>query len=497
MKKRSLAGLLIFSFLCMQVYSQNKLGLFDAQTSVGNPLKKGYATYDSKTQEYLVYGGGENMWFDKDEFHFLHKKMKGNFILRLRGKLLGGGEDLHRKFGWMIRSSLDANSAHVNAVVHGDGLTSLQFRRKSSAQTEELKASITHADVVQLERKGNKFILSVAKFGDAFVSTELDNIVLGDEVFVGLFVCSHNKNVLEKAIFRDVRIIVPARDDFVPYRDYIGSYLELLDIQTGKTEIVYHSPNSIQAPNWTNDGRSLIYNMNGLLYRFDLATKQPTLIETGLANANNNDHVISFDGKTLGISHNNQSDSGQSIVYTVPIKGGQPKRITAKGPSYLHGWSPDGRWLLFTGGRNGAYDIYKISVKGGEEIRLTDATGLDDGPEFSRDGKYIWFNSNRSGTMQIWRMQADGSLQEQITNDAFNNWFPHISPDGKWVVFISFSKDIASDDHPFYKHVYLRMIPASGGPAKIIGYLYGGQATINVPSWSPDSKRIAYVSNSD
>ncbi|MGZ8537689.1 MAG: biopolymer transporter TolR, partial [Flavisolibacter sp.] len=163
MKKRSLTSLLIFSFLCLQVYSQNKLGLFEAQTSIGNPLKKGFASYDSKSQVYIVYGSGENMWAGKDEFHFVHKKMKGNFILRLRGKLLGSGEDLHRKFGWMIRSSLDSNSAHVNAVVHGDGLTSLQFRRKSSAETEELKSSITHADVVQLERKGNRYILSVAK----------------------------------------------------------------------------------------------------------------------------------------------------------------------------------------------------------------------------------------------------------------------------------------------------------------------------------------------
>lgn len=497
MKKRNLPVFLIFSFLSLQAYSQSKLGLFESQTSIGNPLKKGYASYDSKTQEYLVYGAGENMWSDNDEFHFVHKKIKGNFILRFRGKLLGGGADPHRKFGWMIRQSLDSNSAHVNAVVHGDGLTSLQFRRNTANQTEEIKSSITKADVVQVERKGNKFILSVAKFGDPFVSTELDNIDLGDEVFVGLFVCSHNKNVLEKALFRDVRIIIPAHENFVPYRDYIGSHLELMDVKTGNTETIYYSPNSIQAPNWSNDGRFLIYNMNGLLYKFDIATKKPTKIETGIANANNNDHVISFDGKILGISHNNQKDSGQSIVYTVPISGGQPKRITSKGPSYLHGWSPDGRWLVFTGGRNGDYDIYKIAAKGGEEIRLTDAKGLDDGAEFSRDGKYIWFNSTRSGTMQIWRMLADGSSQEQITKDEFNNWFPHVSPDGKWVVFISFSKEVAPDDHPFYKHVYLRLMPVSGGPAKIIGYLYGGQATINVPSWSPDSKRIAYVSNSN
>ena len=159
--------------------------------------------------------------------------------------------------------------------------------------------------------------------------------------------------------------------------------------------------------------------------------------------------------------------------------------------------SPDGKFLIYTGERNGEFDIYKISAEGGEEIRLTTAKGLDDGPEYSPDGKYIYFNSTRGGMMQIWRMKPDGSGQEQITNDEFNNWFPHISPDGKWIVFLSFSKDVDPSDHPFYKRVYLRLMPVAGGNPKVIAYVYGGQGTINVPSWSPDSKKVALVSNTD
>jgi Tol biopolymer transport system component len=220
------------------------------------------------------------------------------------------------------------------------------------------------------------------------------------------------------------------------------------------------------------------------------------VINTGFATRNNNDHVLSFDGRTLAISHHAVEDSGASIVYTVPVTGGTPKRATAKGPSYLHGWSPDGRWLVYTGQREAEFDIYKVGVNGGAEIRLTSSKGLDDGPEFTPDGKYIYFNSVRSGRMQIWRMRPDGSEQKQITNDGFNNWFPHISPDGKWLVYIAFPPDVRADDHPFYKHVMLRLIPVGGGSARVIAYVYGGQGTINVPSWSPDGTRLAFVSNS-
>jgi Tol biopolymer transport system component len=185
-------------------------------------------------------------------------------------------------------------------------------------------------------------------------------------------------------------------------------------------------------------------------------------------------------------------------VYTVPVEGGTPRRVTALGPSYLHGWSPDGRFLVYTGQRGGEFDVYRIPVGGGDETRLTSAPGLDDGPEYSPDGTYIYFNSVRSGTMQIWRMRADGSAQEQITSDQYNNWFPHVSPDGQWIVFLSFMQDVAPSDHPFYKRVYLRVMPAGAGGAgraRVVGYVYGGQGTINVPSWSPDSRRVAFVSN--
>lgn len=490
------AGLILL--LSLSAFSQNQsTGVFKDFTHVGNSDVKGSVKYDMENQEYILEGASGNMWNDKDDFYFLSKKMKGNFILQAQVEFLSNGVDPHRKVGWMIRHSLEPNSPHINAVVHGDGLTSLQYRKTPGNITEQVVSESKGPDVLQLERRGNKYIMSVAKYGEPFVTTEYSDLALGDDVYVGIFLCSHNEEAVEKAVFRNVRIIVPAKDNFVPYKEYIGSHIEIMDIEKGRRKILYSEPGSLQAPNWTLDGKSLIYNADGLLYNFDLSTRKPTKINSDFATHNNNDHVLSFDGKMLAISHHATDDEGRSNVYTMPATGGTPKRITTIGPSYLHSWSPDAKYLIFTGGRNNEYDIYKIPSRGGKEINLTNSKGLDDGPEYSRDGKYIYFNSTRTGLMQIWRMRPDGSKQEQITNDEFNNWFPHFSPDGKWIVFLSFLKDVDPADHPFYKHVYIRIMPASGGTPKVIAYVYGGQGTINVPSWSPDSKMIAFVSNTE
>lgn len=498
MKNKNLRWL-VCAFFSLTLFAANayaQVGIFDNQSDIGPVKHPGTALFDATAQRYTLTGSGANVWGTHDEFHFVWKKMTGDFILRANVAFIGKGVEAHRKIGWMVRSSLDTNSKQINAVVHGDGLTSLQFRKAISGITEEMKSTLTHADVIQLERRGNSYTMSVAHKGETFVSEKLDDFDLGDDVYVGIFICSHNADVTEKATFDNVRIVVPAGKKLVSYRDYLGSSIEILDIEKATSKIIYQIPNSLQAPNWTKDGKSLIYNRDGKLYNFDLATGTPKEINTGVANKNNNDHVISFDGKMLAVSSGN-GEKGASVGFTVPIGGGEAKQITPTGPSYMHGWSPDGKYIVFCGDRNGNFDVYRIPSKGGPEVRLTDAKGLDDGPEYSPDGKYIYFNSVRSGLMQVWRMKADGSEQTQLTSDDFNNWFPHVSPDGKWIVYITFMKDeVAPGDHPFYKHVYLRVMPVGGGPSRVVAYLYGGQGTINTPSWSPDSKRLAFVSNS-
>jgi len=500
---RSKITLLLFLAGTVTAFSAESIGQFEGQTDVGSPKLSGSATYDSSTQEYMLSGAGTNMWFGSDQFHFVWKKMKGDFILRTRTEFIGKGAIDHRKIGWMVRPNLEPDAPYADTARHGDGLCSLQYRRTKGANTEQIQLPITNANVLQFERRGTSFIFSAAHFGEPFVSRELTNLDLGDEVYAGLFICSHTADVVEKAIFRDVRIIRPARTGFVPYRDFIGSVLEILDTETGNAEIIYRALQPFEAPNWTHDGAALIYNISGRsegwgrLARFDLTSRKPTLIGSGLAIRNNNDHVLSFDGKMLGISDQSTNHGRESRIFILPVEGGIPKQITSLTPSYLHGWSPDGKFLVYTGGRKGKFDIYKISVDGGEEVRLTDADGLNDGPEYTPDGNFIYFNSSRTGRMQLWKMRPDGSDQNQVTDDEFNNWFPHISPDGRWIVFISFSNNISPTDHPYYKQVYLRLLPIDGKVPKVIAYVYGGQGTMNVPSWSPDSKRLAFVSNSD
>ena len=491
---------LLFSTILLSVTTVTgqlqPIGIFDHHQDVGNPKLKGSAVYDKENQTYTVSGAGVNMWTNIDQFHFLWKKIKGDFIIRATIRFIGKGTADHRKIGIIARDKLTTDSRYADACVHGDILTSLQFRPEDGAQTDQVVLSSYHPTDIEFQRSGNTFILSAATFGEPYKSV-IKQMELNEEVYAGLFICSHLVDVMEKAVFSNVRVIIPADSNFRPYRDYIGSHIEVMDVQTGHRKILHSAPNSLQAPNWTPDGKHLIYNAEGLLYKYELANGKITTLNTGFANQNNNDHVLSFDGKMLGISHH-VGARRTSTIFTLPVTGSDnPTQITMQDSShsYLHSWSPDGKKLIFTGQRNGKYDIWSIDIATKREIPLTNNPTLDDGPEYSPDGRYIYFNSVRTGTMKIWRMKPDGSNQEQVTFDEYNDWFPHFSPDGKWIVYLSFPKDIDPTGHPFYKKIYLRLMPASGGVPKTIAYIYGGQGTINVPSWSPDSKRIAFVSN--
>jgi TolB protein len=470
-------------------------GLFESHGDVGTVLHRGWVNYQSSHGTYTIAGSGENMWLSADAFQFIWKKASGDITLTADISFLGQGANPHRKAVLMIRQSLDADSSYADVALHGVGLTSLQFREERGAITHEVQSSISAPKRLRIEKRGDYFHMLLGEGSELQFAAGTPRVPLQGEFYVGLGVCSHDKDVIEKAVFSNVDLSVATAASATAAQPALYSTLETIPIASGDRRVVYMTPGRIEAPNWTRDGGSLIFNRDGHLERLPLSGGKPETIDTGLATRCNNDHGLSPDGTMLAISDQSR-EPHQSLIYVLPVSGGAPRRVTENSPSYWHGWSPDGKTLAFAGQRNGDFDIYAVSVdsaEGGKETRLTTAKGLDDGPDFSPDGRYMYFNSERTGSMQIWRMRADGSEQAQVTSDAFNNWFPHPSPDGKWLVFLSYDQSVTG--HPPNKDVMLRLM-SLGDDKKItvLARLFGGQGTINVPSWSPDSQRIAFVS---
>jgi TolB protein len=322
---------LALSSLAMASPNGGPLGDFEAHGDIGSPKIGGYSTWNAASQVYTLSAGGVNIWAKRDEFQFAYRRMKGDFIVQAQIEFQGSGVDPHRKAGIMVRASTaDFDAAYVDGAVHGDGLVSLQYRKakgEDTAQTEMPAAK--GATVIQLERRGGVFILSAARFGEPFEIAQIDNLPnVPEEAYVGLFLSSHNADVKETAVFRHVRVIKPVKVGFTPYRDYIGSRLEIINVTSGHRNVVYSSKVPFEAPNWLPDGSALLYNASGgdpatrgRLWRFDIATRTPALIDTGFAIRNNNDHVLSFDGTQLAISDQSQ-DKNQSTIYTLPTAGG-------------------------------------------------------------------------------------------------------------------------------------------------------------------------------
>ncbi len=492
-----------------------RVGIFDQAADIGHPKNAGSAMYNSATQAYELTGSGYNIWFNRDEFHYLYKKLGGDFILTANFAFAAPSGNAHRKIGWMLRESVDESAASVNAVVHGDGLTVLQWRPLRGAYMRDPEDEIFYAkkavfETIQLERKGKLVTMRVANYGEP-LQTVASQIMpdMQNSLLAGIFISSHDSDKVEAARVWNVRIDKPVGETFhpnpqvklPPMKHVMGCRLETLNVATGERKVLRESSGRFEAPNWMPGGQRLLYNEGGLLYTLPIAGGEPEKLPTGTADNINNDHGISFDGKMLAISNGVKGKpGGGSTVFVLPLTGGEPTAITTETPSYWHGWSADGQDVAIVGMRNGSkvYNLYKVNVKTKRETALTTNTeGHVDGPEYSPDGKYIYYNANPTGTMQIWRMKPDGSAKEQLTFDESHNWFPHISPDGKWMAFISFPTDIDPGSHPSYKKVTLRLMPTAGGAPKVIAYLYGGQGTINVNSWSPDSKHLAFVSNSE
>jgi len=462
---------------------------FEGHQDIGTVLHPGSVEYADGKATVRITAGGENIWGTADAMHYLYKKVSGDVSLTAEISFPTTTGDPHKKAVLMIRQSLDADSAYADAAVHLSGLTSLQSREAKGAPTHEVQGAQTLPKKVRITKIGQYFFMSIAGDGEELHPAGGSmKVPLQEPFYIGLGVSAHNKDAIETAVFRNVAIapVPPATG-----QPKLFSTLETITVSSTDRKVVYVAPGRFEAPNWSKDNM-LIFNGDGHLKKIPVDGGKVETIDSGIINRINNDHAISPDGAMMAISDSSQ-DTRQSQVYVMPIGGGTPRKITAKSPSYFHGWSPDGKTLAFCGDRNGNFDVYTIPAAGGEETRLTTAEGLDDGPEYSPDGKFIYFNSIRSGLMQIWRMKPDGSEQEQVTpDDGYNNWFAHVSPDNTRIVFITFEKDVSG--HPANKDVSLRIMNLATRQITVLTKLFGGQGTMNVPSWSTDGKRIAFVS---
>jgi TolB protein len=474
------------------------IGIFEGQSDVGSVTPPGTAHYDLNAGVYTITSAGANLWAATDGFHFVWMKARGDVALTADIDFPDktGEHNPHRKAVLMFRQTLDADGAYADVAQHGSGLTALQFRETKGDTTGSIELNVDPPERVRLEKRGDVFTLFVSLHGEplhasgAWVKLHLD-----EPFYAGIGLSAHDPNAQETATFTHVEFeqLAPAAAT-TPLT--LFSTVETIEADTGRATIAYAARGNAQAPTWTRDGSTLVFNQDGKMWSVSADGKGTAqAIDTGAATGCNGSHGFSPDGKWLAITCNTPGNPGNR-VYVIPAAGGTPRLVTANPNSYFHSWSPDGKTILFTrpgqGANRGASNIYSISADGGAETALTTGTGISDDPDFSADGSFIYFNTDRWGGMQIARMHADGSHVEQMTFDKFRNWTPHPAPDGKSIVFLSYSPEVTT--HAANKDVALRILSIDDGKTRVLANVVGGNGSMNVNNWSPDAKRLAFVS---
>lgn len=460
----------------------------NAQSLFEGELDIGAVTHPGKVDgTYRITASGANMWTNFDEFHFVWKKIApGDAAITADIAILTETGNAHRKGVLMMRQSLDTDAAYVSAAVHGDGLTSLQSRPEKGVNTYEVQSNFKKPKTLRLVKRGEYAYLWVGNSASDLKFSGGSMRVKWDEPFyIGIGACAHDKEALVDVEFDHVTIDTASAAG----KTTRFSTLETMPFPSGDRRAVYAAAGMMRGPAYARDGASLVVSHDGRIERVPVAAGAAVeSLDLGdVPKPCESFQGFSPDGKRLAVSC-----GVKPSVYV--YEAGKSKRITHKIPTVWHGWSPDGQSLLYGIERKGRYDIRRIPASGsGKEVRLT-SNGTSDNPEFSADGKFIYFNSERGGTMQVWRMPAVGgqAAAEQITADEFNNWYPHVSPDGKRILVLSCDKAVKGP--PKDRDVQLRAFTLETRQFQVVARLLtGGQGTLDSPSWSPDGRRIAFV----
>lgn len=474
---------------------QGPLGIFEAQSDVGAVHPAGTASYDAVSGVYTIASSGANLWSTMDGFHLVWRKVSGDLSLTADIELgaASAGSSPHRKALLIFRQALDPDSVYADVAVHGNGETALQYRRNKGDTTQDIAFDLGAPKTVRLEKRGDVITLFVSMKGEpphqAGASIKLH---LAEPFYAGLGVCAHQDGAVEKATFAHVELkTLAAPASPRPMALYSTLQTIAIDNSARMAYVIVTDKGKMEAPNWSRDGKTLVFNRDGRLWSVPAAGGEPSAMDLGGATDCTGSHGFSPDGKWLAITCVTPEHPGRR-VYVVPAGGGAPRMVTANPNSYFHSWSPDGKTILFTRPANGSLNIYAIPVEGGDEKALTTGTGTSDDPDYSADGKYIYFNSDRAGGMQIFRMKPDGSGAEQMTFDTRHNWTPHPSPDGKSVLLLSYASDVR--DHAANKDVTLRILDVPTGKVRDLVEIVGGSGTDNVPNWAPDGAHFAFVS---
>jgi Tol biopolymer transport system component len=465
------------------------IGIFEGRSDIGDVLHPGMAQYDANAQTYTITAAGENMWYARDSFYFVWKKVSGDVQLTADVAFRQTSGRAHRKAVLLLKQDLTADGVYADAALHAAGMTALQYRRSKGATSQDIELNIDFPQTARLVKRGDEITMFLSMHGEPLHQTGASiKLHLDGPFYAGIGVCSHDQDTTETAVFSHVELTKPAASPI----EKPALFSALQTIQTEdrfrRSMMVKAELGGIGSTNWSKDGQFLYFNQDGQIWKMPVLGARPELLNVGPHLWCDDNHGLSPDSPTLAVSCSAAQGQPPSI-YIIPLAGGEVRRLTHEVGAEFHGWSPDGATIAFAGFRNGRTDVYVVPAQGGQETRITTAA-TNDGPDFGPDGN-IYFNSDRSGTMQIWRMGADGAHPQQLSSDDAEDWFPHVSPNGTQLVYLSYTK--GTKGHPANEDVKLRLLDLTTLQSRVLVDLLGGEGSLNAPSWSPDSHHLAFT----